>query len=69
MPARVRLHLRRLRDYFACLYPLTISYEYECVCLLCCPSHLCVDVGRVDEYEEKKTEKKKSFARPLLLDN
>lgn len=72
MPARMRLHLRRLRDYFTCasilsLYP-TQKRACVCVCLLSCPSYMCVNVGRVDQHKKEKPEKKKKrFARPLLL--
>lgn len=63
MPARMHLHLRRLRDYFASvsilsLYPLRMCV-CVCACLLSCPSRLYVNVGRVDQHEEKKPEEKK----------
>ena len=55
------------------LRPTSKPYAYECVCvcvrlLSCCPSHLCVNVGRGDQYERKKgrEEKRKSVARRPL---
>jgi hypothetical protein len=67
MPARMRLHLRRLRDYFTSVSILSLYPTHMCVCLLSCPSYMCVNVGRVNQYEKKKLRRKKSFARPLLL--
>jgi hypothetical protein len=42
-----------------CFHYILCASMCMCVSLLCCPSHLRVDVGRVSQYEEKKPEKKK----------
>ena len=67
MPARVRSHLHRLRDYSACVssvLPASPVRTSACVCvcvrlLSCCPSHLCVNVGRGDQYERKKAARRR----------
>jgi hypothetical protein len=66
IPARVRLHSHRLHDYFTpvSLLLLCLMLVSVCVCLKSCPSHLCVNVGRVDQYKKKgkNREGKKFFS-------
>jgi len=50
-------------DYVITLL-LSLSFHYircVCVCLSSCPSCMCVNVGRVDQYEKKKPRRKKKF--------
>jgi hypothetical protein len=46
-------------DYMITLLLSLFSQCAVCVCLKICPSHLCVNVGRVDQYKKEKTGKKK----------
>lgn len=44
------------------LLPLSSHYtQCVCVCLLSCPSRLCVNVGRADQCAEEKTGEEKKF--------
>ncbi len=66
--ARVRLHSHRLHDYCAPVSLFSFCLMRVCVWVQSWPSHLCVSVGRVDQYEkEKPGKKKKSSTRPLPL--
>ena len=63
IPARVRLYSHRLHDYFP---PVSLFFslclESVCVCVSgyrSWPSHMCVNVARVDQCKKEKTEKKK----------
>ncbi len=71
MPARVSLHLRRLRDYFASvsilsLYPMRM-YVCACVFVELSFAYVCQRRTSRSVLREKTEKKKKSFARRLLL--